>query len=141
MALANGPDPKHKMSLGSAMSYVRWSERKAEVEAWVAAAWAAAKRRWTARWMPIVAAVGILAALVLVGALNGVAALIGILVLMLATATWPLELGRHPQCDLGKYGSRTCASRRRGAGKLAGGSRCDSDGGAGARCSGHPGAP
>ncbi len=59
------------------MSYVRWSERKAEVEAWVAAAWAAAKRRWTARWMPIVAAVGILAVLVLVGALNGVAALIG----------------------------------------------------------------
>jgi two-component system phosphate regulon sensor histidine kinase PhoR len=73
------------------MSYVRWSERKAEVEAWVAASWAAAKRRWTARWMPIVAAVGILAALVLVGALNGVAALIGGLVLMLATATWPLD--------------------------------------------------
>ena len=73
------------------MSYVRWSERKAEVEAWVAAAWAAAKRRWTARWMPIVAAVGILTALVLVGALNGVAALIGSLVLMLATATWPLD--------------------------------------------------
>ena len=73
------------------MSYVRWSERKAEVEARVTAAWAATKRRWKARWMPIVAAVGILAVLVVVGALNGVAALIGILVLMLATATWPLD--------------------------------------------------
>ena len=41
--------------------------------------------------MPIVAAVGILAVLVLVGALNGVAAFIGILVLLLATATWPLD--------------------------------------------------
>ena len=73
------------------MSSVRWSERKAEVAAWVAVAWVAAKRRWSARWMPIVAAVGILAALVLVGALNGIAALIGSLVLMLATATWPLD--------------------------------------------------
>ena len=73
------------------MSYVRWSERKAEVEAWAAATWTAAKRRWTVRWMPIVAAVGILAALVLVGALNGIAALIGSLVLMLTTATWPLD--------------------------------------------------
>jgi two-component system phosphate regulon sensor histidine kinase PhoR len=79
------------MSLGTALSYVRWSERKAEVEAWVAAAWAAAKRRWTARWMPIVAALGILAALVLVGALHGVAALTSVLVLMLATASWPLD--------------------------------------------------
>jgi two-component system, OmpR family, phosphate regulon sensor histidine kinase PhoR len=91
MALVNGSDPKDKMSLGAAMSYVRWSERKAEVEARVTAAWAATKRRWRARWMPIVAAIGILAALVAVGALNGVAALIGILVLMLATATWPLD--------------------------------------------------
>ena len=81
------------MSLGTAMSYVRWSERKAGVEARVAAAWAAARRRWKVRWMPIVAAVGILAVLVMVGALNGAAALTGILVLMLLTATWPLDSG------------------------------------------------
>ena len=75
------------------MSYVRWTERKAGVEARVAAAWAAAKRRWTVRWMPIVAAVGILTVLVMAGALSGIAALIGILILMLATATWPLDSG------------------------------------------------
>jgi two-component system phosphate regulon sensor histidine kinase PhoR len=93
MALANGPEPKHKMSLGTALSNVRWAERKAEVEAWAGAAWVAAKRRLAARWMPVAAAIGILAALVLLGALNGLVALGAVLVLLLATATWPLDSG------------------------------------------------
>ncbi len=141
MALANGPDPKHKMSLGTALSYVRWSERKAEVEAWVGAAWAAAKRRWTARWMPIVAALGILAALVLRrraarrrGADQRRRAHAGHR--QLAT-----RLDRHPRCDLGKCGARPRAARRCGAGQLARGDRCNPDGGTGARCGGHAGAP
>jgi two-component system phosphate regulon sensor histidine kinase PhoR len=79
------------MSLGTALSSVRWTERKAGFEAWVAEAWLAAKRRWAARWMPIVAAVGILMILVLLGALNALAALTAIFVLLLATATWPLD--------------------------------------------------
>jgi two-component system phosphate regulon sensor histidine kinase PhoR len=93
MALANGPEPKHKMSLGTALSNVRWAERKAEAEAWAGAAWVAAKRRLAARWMPVAAAIGILAALVLLGALNGLVALGAVLVLLLATATWPLDSG------------------------------------------------
>jgi two-component system phosphate regulon sensor histidine kinase PhoR len=93
MALANGPEPKPKMSLGTALSNVRWAERKAEAEAWAGAAWVAAKRRLAARWMPVAAAIGILAALVLLGALNGLAAFGAVFVLLLATATWPLDSG------------------------------------------------
>jgi two-component system phosphate regulon sensor histidine kinase PhoR len=93
MALANGPEPKHKMSLGTALSNVRWAERKAEAEAWAGAAWVAAKRRLAARWMPVAAAIGILAALVLLGALNALVALGAVFVLLLATATWPLDSG------------------------------------------------
>ena len=74
------------MSLGTALSNVRWAERKAEVGLWASTAWAAAKRRLAARWMPIAAAVGILAVLVMLGELHGLAALGGALLLLLATA-------------------------------------------------------
>jgi two-component system phosphate regulon sensor histidine kinase PhoR len=79
------------MSLGTALSNVRWAERKAEVGLWVSAAWAAAKRRLAARWMPTAAAVGILAMLVMLGELHGLAAFGGALLLLLATAAWPLD--------------------------------------------------
>jgi two-component system phosphate regulon sensor histidine kinase PhoR len=93
MALANDPEPKHKMSLVTALSNVRWSERKAVAEARAGAAWQAAKRRLAARWMPVAAAIGILIALVLLGALQGLAALGAVLLLLLVTATWPLDSG------------------------------------------------
>ena len=79
------------MSLGTALSNVRWAERKAEAGLWASAAWAAAKRRLAARWMPIVAAVGILAVLVLLGELHGMVAFGAATLLLLATATWPLN--------------------------------------------------
>ena len=93
MALANGPEHKPKMSLGTVLSNVRWAERRADAEAWAGRAWVAAKRRLAARWMPVGAAIGILAALVLLGALNGLAALGAVFLLLLATATWPLDSG------------------------------------------------
>ena len=93
MALANDPEPKHKMSIGTALSNVRWAERRAEAEAWAGRAWVAAKRRLAARWMPVAAAIGILALLVLLGALNGLVALGAVFLLLLATATWPLDSG------------------------------------------------
>ena len=79
------------MSLGTALSNVRWAERKAEAGLWARAAWAAAKRRLAARWMPIVAAVGILAVLVLLGELHGMVAFGAATLLLLATATWPID--------------------------------------------------
>ena len=94
MALANGPEPKHKMSLGTALSNVRWAERKAEAEAWAGTAWLGGQA----------AAGGALDAdrggrrhsrrsLVLLGALHALAALGAAFVLLLATATWPLDSG------------------------------------------------
>jgi two-component system phosphate regulon sensor histidine kinase PhoR len=81
------------MTLGPPLSRARWAERKAEVEAWSAAAWLAAKRRLAARWMPVVAAIGVFAGLVVLGALHGAPALGAVLVLLLAAATWPLDSG------------------------------------------------
>ncbi|HEY8248476.1 MAG TPA: ATP-binding protein [Hyphomicrobium sp.] len=81
------------MSLGPPLSNVRWTERKAEAEAWASAAWLAAKRRLAARWMPVAAAIGILTALVLLGSLHALPALGAAGVLLLATATWPLDSG------------------------------------------------
>lgn len=91
MDLANDPEPKHKMSLGTALSSVRWAERRAEAETWAREALTAAKRRLAARWMPVVAAAAILTALVLLGALGGLAAFAAVLALLLAAAVWPLD--------------------------------------------------
>ena len=79
------------MSLSTALSNVRWAERKAEAGLWASTAWAAAKRRLAARWMPVVAAIGIIAVLVLLGDLDGMAAIGAVTLLLLATATWPLN--------------------------------------------------
>lgn len=79
------------MSLGTALSNVRWAARRAEAEAWVRDAWAAGKGRLTVRWMPVVAAMVILAALALVGSLSWLAALGAVLALLLAATVWPLD--------------------------------------------------
>ena len=91
MLSTNDPEPEEKMSLVTALSNVRWAERRAEAEAWSRGALTAARRRLAARWMPVVAAVGILLALVAVGSLSGWAALASALALLVAAAIWPLD--------------------------------------------------
>ncbi len=91
MVSTNDPGRKQRMSLGTALSNVRWAERRAEVDAWAREALTAARRRLAARWMPVVAASVVLAALALFGSLGGWAALTSALVLLLAAAVWPLD--------------------------------------------------
>jgi two-component system phosphate regulon sensor histidine kinase PhoR len=79
------------MSLGTALSNVRWAERKAELGAFTRQAWLGVRRRLTARWMPVVAATGIFAGLVAIGALSGFAGLAAMLLLLAVTAAWPLD--------------------------------------------------
>jgi two-component system phosphate regulon sensor histidine kinase PhoR len=79
------------MSLGTALSNVRWTARRAEAEALGREAWAAVKRRLTIRLMPVVAAMVILAALALAGALSWLAALGAVLALLVAASVWPLD--------------------------------------------------
>ena len=91
MLSTNDPEPEEKMSVVTTLSNVRWSERRAEAEAWSRAALVAAKRRLAARWMPVVAASGILLSLVVVGSLSGWAALSSVLALLFAASIWPLD--------------------------------------------------
>ncbi len=79
------------MSLGTALSNVRWTARRAEAEALGREAWAAVKRRLTIRLMPVVAAMVILAALALAGSLSWLAALGAGLALLVAASVWPLD--------------------------------------------------
>ena len=65
--------------------------RRAEFEAWVNAAWLSVRRRIEVRWMPLAAAVTILALLVVLGQLGGVPALGAIISLLAAAALWPLD--------------------------------------------------
>ena len=81
------------MSLGAVRSNVRWTERKVELEAWAAAAWAAARRRLAVRWMPVLAGIGIFAVLMFLGALGPLAGLGSIVALIAAAAVWPLDPG------------------------------------------------
>jgi two-component system phosphate regulon sensor histidine kinase PhoR len=91
MLSTNDPEPEEKMSLVTALTNVRWAERRAEAEVWSRQALTAARRRLAARWMPVVAAAGILLALVVVGSLSGWAALASALALLFAAAIWPLD--------------------------------------------------
>jgi two-component system, OmpR family, phosphate regulon sensor histidine kinase PhoR len=79
------------MAIGPEVSVGRWTARKAEIEAWVATVWQGAKRRLAARWMPIAAAVTVLAILVVFGRLDALTALISAAVLFLVGALWPLD--------------------------------------------------
>lgn len=79
------------MSLGTTLSNVRWSERKAGLEAWAATSWTAAKQRLSVRLMPVAAGVGILTILVLLDALGASAGLTAIAALIFAAAVWPLD--------------------------------------------------
>lgn len=79
------------MSLGTALSNVRWTERKAELEAWAATSWMGAKQRLSARLMPVAAGIGILAVLVLLDALGALAGFAAIAALIFAAAVWPLD--------------------------------------------------
>jgi two-component system phosphate regulon sensor histidine kinase PhoR len=80
------------MSLGSALSNVRWTERKADLGVWVAATLAAAKLNLSARWMPVVAASGIVVALVLLGELGALAGIAALVALIFAATAWPLDV-------------------------------------------------
>ena len=79
------------MSLGTALAGMRWTERRAEFEAWAGEAWRSGKRRLAARWMPVAAAIAIFAVLVLFGALGSLAAVVATFSLMFAAAIWPLD--------------------------------------------------
>jgi len=79
------------MSLGTALSSVRWTERRAELEAWMASARENAKLRLAARWMPTAAAAGIFAILAATGALGLLTALVAVAALMLSVMVWPLD--------------------------------------------------
>ena len=87
----DGQGYKRTMSLGAALSNVRWTERKAGLEAWASAASTMAKRRIAARWMPIAAALVIFATLVLLGALGITAGIVAVMALVTAAAVWPLD--------------------------------------------------
>src|SRR5688572_20817255 len=91
MLSTNDPEPEEKMSLVTALSNVRWAERRAEAEAWSREALTAGRRRLAARWMPVVAAVGILLTLVVLGSLSGWVALTSVLALLFAASIWPLD--------------------------------------------------
>jgi two-component system phosphate regulon sensor histidine kinase PhoR len=70
---------------------MRWTERKAEVEAWAASSWGAAKRRLSARWMPVAAALSIFVLLTLFGALGALSGIAAAFALIFAAAVWPLD--------------------------------------------------
>ena len=126
------------MSLGTALSNVRWAARRAEAEAWVRDAWAAGKRRLTVRWMPVVAAMVILAALALAGSLSWLAALGAVLALLLAASVWPLDASAFiGSLAGGEPVAAGSAAGRQGPRELVGRRRCHPDGGAGARCQRH----
>lgn len=79
------------MSLGTALSNVRWTERRADLEAWASAALTVARRRLAARWMPVAAASAIFATLVLLGSLGLIAGIAAVIALICAAAVWPLD--------------------------------------------------
>jgi two-component system phosphate regulon sensor histidine kinase PhoR len=87
----DGFDPGRRMAIGPDLSGGRWMARRAELGGWVLAVWLGARRRLAIRWMPLAAATAILGVLVLIGGLDGAAALIGAGVLFAVAAFWPLD--------------------------------------------------
>ena len=79
------------MAIGPDLSGGRFMARKAALEAWVVAVWFGARRRLAIRWLPLAAAVIILAILAALGKLDSQAALIGAAVLFATAALWPLD--------------------------------------------------
>ncbi len=79
------------MAIGPDLSAARWMARKAELEGWVVGVWLGARRRLAIRWMPLAAAIAILAVLVVLGRIDAPSALIGAAVLFVAAALWPLD--------------------------------------------------
>jgi two-component system phosphate regulon sensor histidine kinase PhoR len=79
------------MAIDPEVSSARWLARKAELEAWLAAAWLGARRRLVIRWMPLASAMAVLAGLVVFRLLAIEPALISIAALALAAAFWPLD--------------------------------------------------
>jgi two-component system phosphate regulon sensor histidine kinase PhoR len=79
------------MSIGPDLSGWRWLARRAELGGWVLSVWQGARRRLAIRWMPLAAAVAVLAGLALIGRLDHTAAVIGASVLFAAAAFWPLD--------------------------------------------------
>jgi len=92
MPSPNETEPK-KMSLGQVLSNVRWTERRAEAEAWTREAWKMARYRLSERAMPVAAAAVIFTVLLLFGALGGLAAFGALIALFVAAAAWPLDWG------------------------------------------------
>ncbi len=79
------------MAIGPELGSGNFTTRRAEFEAWAATTWLGAKRRLSARWMPIAAAVGILSVLCLSGRLDAVSLCISAIALLFAGALWPLD--------------------------------------------------
>jgi two-component system phosphate regulon sensor histidine kinase PhoR len=79
------------MAIGPEVGSGSFAARRAELEAWAATAWLGAKRRLSARWMPIAAAVGIFCALFLGGQLDAFSLFLSSFVLLVAGALWPLD--------------------------------------------------
>src|SRR5262245_52980224 len=79
------------MAIEPEASSARGPFRKADFDAWRAAVRLAARRRLSARWMPLSAAALVLGALVIFHQLGLMPALIGLAVLFLAGAFWPLD--------------------------------------------------
>jgi two-component system phosphate regulon sensor histidine kinase PhoR len=79
------------MSIGSALSSLRWAERKADMEAWFSAAWTTAKHRLSVRWIPISIAGTIVALLVVLDYLHLVPGLFAVAGLIAVSSAWPQE--------------------------------------------------
>lgn len=79
------------MTIGPDLSGGRWTVRNLFVDSWPATVWHGARRRLVTRWMPLAFALAILGILVLLNQLTATPALIGAVVLFLASALWPLD--------------------------------------------------
>jgi len=86
-------EPK-RMYLGQVLNNIRWTERRAEVEAWAREAWKTARHRLFERSMPVIAAAVVLVVLMLLGALGSLAAFGAMIALFVAVSAWPLDWGR-----------------------------------------------
>ena len=79
------------MSIEPEVRSERFLARKAGLTDWVTSVWYGARRRVAARWMPVGAAILILAVLVILHQLDGLVALISAAALLVVAAFWPLD--------------------------------------------------
>ena len=80
------------MAIGPELGSGNFTARRAEFEAWAATTWLGAKRRLSARWMPIAAAIGILSVLLLERPRSTRSrCAISAVALLFAGALWPLD--------------------------------------------------